>query len=275
MDIVELLKVVVLAAFQGVAEFLPISSSGHLQVLQFLLGTNPESDLFLNVVLHAGTLLAILVFYFWELWKILAKREYGLMLAVIVGTIPAGLVGVAIKKCGMEDAIFGPLWVPAAGFAVTALLLWFAMRGRSGEDGDKGAVEIEKISLRQALLIGAAQAIAITPGISRSGSTIAAGLKFGLKKADCAQFSFLLAIPAIGGAALLESLDAIKEKMVITASQALIWGIGFAVSAVVGYISLKILLRLLRRGDFRWFSLYLLAASMFTFGLWVGSQIHR
>ncbi len=264
MDFIEFIKVGVLAAFQGVAEFLPISSSGHLQVLEFLLKTDPESNLFLGVLLHAGTLLAILVFYFSAIWKILAKQQFRLMLAVIVGSIPAGIVGVAIKKSGIEDAIFGQLWVPATGFAVTALMLFFAMRDRTDDDE---ATAVEKISMKQAIIIGLAQAVAIAPGISRSGSTIAAGLRVKLKKADCAEFSFLLAIPAIGGAMLMETLDLLKSQTPASTSQLAVWGFGFLVSAVVGYFSLKLLLGILKRGKLNYFAWYLVFACLATFGI--------
>lgn len=264
MDFSELIKVVVLAAFQGVAEFLPISSSGHLQVLEFLLKTDPESNLTLGVLLHGGTLLAILVFYFQALWKILANKQFNLMLAVIVGSIPAGIFGVAIKTSGLEDMLFGSLWVPAVGFIVTALLLIFAMKNRGSDDD---ATPIEKISLKQSIIIGLAQAVAITPGISRSGSTIAAGLRVNLKKADCAEFSFLLAIPAIAGAMLLETLKMLKDKEEVASSQLTIWGIGFIVSAVVGYFSLKMLLGILKRGKLDYFAWYLVFASIATFGI--------
>ncbi|MEA4861821.1 MAG: undecaprenyl-diphosphate phosphatase [Victivallaceae bacterium] len=264
MDFIELIKVGILAAFQGVAEFLPISSSGHLQVLGFLLKTDPEKNLFLGVLLHGGTLLAILVFYFHQIWKILAKKQFNLMLAVIVGSIPAGIVGVAIKKSGIEDAIFGSLWVPAIGFAVTALLLFFAMKSKTD---DSEATAVERISLKQAVVIGLAQAVAITPGISRSGSTIAAGLRVKLKKADCAEFSFLLAIPAIAGAILLETLEVLKQRVPVSAAEMGVWAVGFVISAVVGYFSLKLLLGMLKRGKLNYFAWYLVFASIATFGI--------
>lgn len=268
MDLVYLLKVALLAAFQGVAEFLPISSSGHLQVMEYLLGTDPEGNLFLGVLLHGGTLLAVLVFYFRSLWKIVAKWEWKLIMAVIMGTIPAGIVGVLIKKSGVGEAIFSSLLVPAIGFAVTAVMLAFAMKPREGAEAED-AVPIEEITLKQALLIGLAQAVAIVPGISRSGSTIAAGLKAGLKKEDCAQFSFLLAIPAIAGAMLLEMLDFLKNGAAANTGDLIAWGVGFALSAVVGYAALALLVSMLRRGKLRYFAWYLSAAALFTFGLYV------
>lgn len=274
MDWLELFKVGILAVFQGVAEFLPISSSGHLQVLQFLLGFDPESNIFLSVVLHAGTLLAIIVFYFLTLWEILVKRQFKLILAIIIGTIPAGLAGVGIKLSGLDDIIFTSLLVPAIGFLFTAFLLLYALKGRTEEE-ENSALPLAEIPLTKALLIGIAQAVAITPGISRSGSTIAAGLKVNLKKADCARFSFLLAIPAIGGAMVLELKDLFSAPDAITSGDIMVWIFGFIIAAVVGYFSLKLLLGMLQKGKLQYFAWYLLGASIFTFGLWVGSLVCR
>lgn len=274
MDWLELFKVGILAVFQGVAEFLPISSSGHLQVLQFLLGFDPESNIFLSVVLHAGTLLAIVVFYFLTLWEILVKRQFKLILAIIIGTIPAGLAGVGIKLSGLDDIIFTSLLVPAIGFLFTAFLLLYALKGRTEEE-ENSALPLAEIPLTKALLIGIAQAVAITPGISRSGSTIAAGLKVNLKKADCARFSFLLAIPAIGGAMVLELKDLFNAPGDITSGDIMVWLFGFIIAAVVGYFSLKLLLGMLQKGKLQYFAWYLLGASIFTFGLWVGSLVCR
>ena len=274
MDWLELFKVGILAVFQGVAEFLPISSSGHLQVLQFLLGFDPESNIFLSVVLHAGTLLAIVVFYFLTLWEILVKRQFKLILAIIIGTIPAGLAGVGIKLSGLDDIIFTSLLVPAIGFLFTAFLLLYALKGRTEEE-ENSALPLAEIPLTKALLIGIAQAVAITPGISRSGSTSAAGLKVNLKKADCARFSFLLAIPAIGGAMVLELKDLFSAPGDITSGDIMVWLFGFIIAAVVGYFSLKLLLGMLQKGKLQYFAWYLLGASIFTFGLWVGSLVCR
>ena len=274
MDWLELFKVGILAVFQGVAEFLPIRSSGHLQVLKFRLCFDPESNIFLSVVLHAGTLLAIVVFYFLTLWEILVKRQFKLILAIIIGTIPAGLAGVGIKLSGLDDIIFTSLLVPAIGFLFTAFLLLYALKGRTEEE-ENSALPLAEIPLTKALLIGIAQAVAITPGISRSGSTIAAGLKVNLKKADCARFSFLLAIPAIGGAMVLELKDLFSAPGDITSGDIMVWLFGFIIAAVVGYFSLKLLLGMLQKGKLQYFAWYLLGASIFTFGLWVGSLVCR
>lgn len=252
------LLVFLLAAVQGVAEFLPISSSGHLAVLGTLCGFDPEANMALGIVLHAGTLAAILVFYFRELLKFFKPERFHLMLMLILGSIPAGAVGVLLKSGGWAEAVFNNLLVAGCGFLATGAMLQYSESRRNKEAAFDAGVAIEKIGWKQALLIGAAQAVAILPGVSRSGSTISAGLFAGLRRTNCAEFSFLLAIPAIGGAALLELLDLIK------AEQAEIGGIpggalvfGFAVSAAVGYISLQLLVKMLNRGKLSLFSGYL------------------
>ena len=274
MDWVEFVKVGILAVFQGVAEFLPISSSGHLQVLGTLLHIEAEENLVLTIILHAGSLLAILAVYFKLIWDIIAKREFRLILALIIGTLPLVAVGLGLKATGLDEKIFESLWIPAIGFAITAALLMWAMKTRSEEEEAK-AIPLEKIPFSKALLIGIVQGIAITPGISRSGSTISAAMKANLKLADCAKFSFLLAIPAIAGAILLEIIKLFKQPENVSNSMLLLWVFGFVVSAVVSYVSLKLLLGMLQRGKLKYFGWYLVGASCFTFGLWVGTTYYK
>ncbi len=261
----EYVKVVLLAAAQGVAEFLPISSSGHLLVLGDWFGFDAESNLTLNVVLHAGTLLAILVFYFRRLWSILvdpARRR--LIELVVVGTIPAAVVGLTLKKMNWEQLLFCSPWVAAGGFLVTAVVLgWVFGLKRRDESEPATAVSSERMSFKNAWLIGCAQAVAITPGISRSGSTISIGVKLGVRKADAAEFSFLLAIPAIGGAALLEGVDMLKSGALarMSGAEIVMLGVGFIISAGVGYASLAGLMAMLRKGRLGIFAYYLYGAA--------------
>ncbi|MBE6368660.1 MAG: undecaprenyl-diphosphate phosphatase [Lentisphaerae bacterium] len=266
---VELWKVVVLAIMQGIAEFLPISSSGHLLVLGSWFGFDPESNMTLNVVLHAGTLLAILIYYFKKLLSILLeKKRRRLIGLVIIGSIPAAAVGITLKVLKLDALIFSSPWVAAAGFLITAFLLIkvFNWPWRSSKSSDEGMV-LEDMSIRQALLIGCAQAVAVTPGISRSGSTIAAAVWNKLRKADAAEFSFLLAIPAIGGAALLELRDLIGSSPADISGWLNGYLIGFIVSAAVGYAALAGLIAMLRRGKLGWFSCYLFLASAVVFAV--------
>ena len=256
-------EVCILAVAQGIAEFLPISSSGHLLVLGNWFGFDAESNMTLNVVLHGGTLLAIVIFYFKKLWSILVdparRRLIGL---VIAGSVPAAAVGISLKVCHIEEMIFSSPYIASVGFAVTGFML-LKVFAKHNADSDS-AIAAEKMTYTQALFIGCAQAVAITPGISRSGSTISCGVMSGLRKADAAEFSFLLAIPAIGGAALLEMLDIIKAPENMTANEGMLLASGFAVSAVVGYFSLAGLIALLKRGRLDCFAYYLFFAALIT-----------
>lgn len=202
-----LVTVLILAALQGVTEFLPISSSGHLVIAAALLaphGDPRELEIVdLNIVLHAGTLGSIFVFYGWRLWQLIAedRRAIGLL---VVGSLPAAAIGIPLKLFA-AGVLEQPLLAGVGLLATGGVLLW-AGRLSPGER------DYRELSFLEALGIGAAQGIAILPGVSRSGSTISAGLGLGLSPQSAATFSFLLAVPAIGGACLLELKDLIKDR---------------------------------------------------------------
>ncbi|QSH41850.1 undecaprenyl-diphosphate phosphatase [Lentisphaerota bacterium ZTH] len=250
-----LFKVLILAVVQGIAEFLPISSSGHLTVLSKLFGFDPDCSLLLTVILHAGTLAAIIIFYFKELIKLLHPQNYRMVGLLLLATVPVGITGVAISKLGFEETVFNNLFVPGVGFIITATLLRWGLHSR---ESDEECLPMEKMSVRTCIYIGLAQAFAILPGVSRSGSTISAALRSGIKKADAARFSFLMAIPAIGGAVgykLLSALTKPKTQLGSVSTHELL--LGFLVSAVVGYFALWLLLDMLKKGKLQAFSWYL------------------
>jgi undecaprenyl-diphosphatase len=200
-----MLDIVILAVVQGLTEFLPVSSSGHLVLLQNLLGKH-EGDLFLDVVLHTGTLGSVLVAYRQDVLRLLRldgpARAYVLSLAV--GTVPAVLVGLLLKDL-VEAAFASPIYVGVGLLATGVILL--STRAASAPRAPTGPWEPRPVPLGRALLIGSAQALAICPGISRSGSTIAASLWLGLARAEAARFSFLLSVPAIAGALVLHLIE--------------------------------------------------------------------
>ncbi len=250
-----LIKVIFLAILQGITEFLPISSSGHLAVCQNILGIEDDSSLLLAVILHAGTLLAILVYYFKTLLSLLEKRNHKVILLIIIGTIPAGILGILIKKAGIEDKIFTNMLFPGFGLLITASLLKWGMSKKT-----EGTKEIRDLSIIQAFAVGLFQAFAIFPGISRSGSTIIGSISQKLTRSSAATFSFLLAIPAIGGAAFIEILSYFKNPHSVGGQfplHTLI--IGFIISAVVGYFALLILLRSLKKGSLNVYAYYCFA----------------
>jgi len=253
--VTEFLEVLVLAIVQGIGEFLPISSSGHVVVgLEAFAryGREIPDRLTVNIVLHLGTLLAILVFYRCRIAELIARdrRVIGL---IVVGSIPAGLVGVLIKKaacCAWLEAALENALLAGFMFPLTALGLLWAARHADGQTDCRG------LSYRGALVIGLFQALAILPGISRSGATIVAGLGLGLRRDEAAAFAFLLAIPAIAGAGLLEIVDLLRNGAPATPPVTL--AIGALVSFVVGLAALWWLVRWLERGRLHRFAWYLI-----------------
>ena len=259
---------ILLAILQGIAEFLPISSSGHLVVAAHLFGTNFDITE-LSIVLHAGTLLSILVFYRREIVA-LVSTHMRLIPLLILGTIPAAVVGLVIKKkfpALTNDALLAGFMFVVTGFLLLALAKLTEMENEATDDSGKNQdesnnksaaakkIDYSEITWKQALIIGLFQAVAILPGISRSGSTIVAGCLVGLNRQSAATFSFLLAIPAILGATLLEVLD-IVEKGSSTSVWLLV--IGFALAFVVGLASLLLLVRWLEKGKLHLFAYYVI-----------------
>ncbi len=265
MDIENLFEIIFMAVFQGVAEFLPISSSGHLAVIAKIIGYSPDEIVTTGIVLHAGTLVSILVFYSRSLLKLFTNKDFKTILMIIIGTIPAGIVGITYKITGIDDFLFTCVLVSGIGFLITATLLQFSLKNK-----DENTTPLEKMTWKQALIIGIAQGIAVLPGISRSGSTISAALKVGINKMDCAKFSFYLAIPVIAGATFLELLSEFNDKKFSAGSlfspELLI---GFVLSAVIGWISLKLLVTMLDKGKLEYFSwyLYIVGTAVTTWGI--------
>lgn len=241
-----------LAVVQGVAEFLPISSSGHLIVLgNWLSWMRGSSDAHpdlndVNIVLHLGTLGSILAFYWQRVLKLLTDDRRVIWL-MFIGTLPAVFVGLPLKLL-FEHLLESPL-VAGLLFPVTGLVLLATLRLPTGE------IDYRKMSWRDALFIGCCQAVAILPGLSRSGSTIAAGLYRGLNRASAATFSFLLAIPAILGAGVLEGIDLLKDGKPISVPVNHLL-IGAAVSFVVGLGAIWLLNRWLQSGKLAIFAWY-------------------
>lgn len=257
-----LVQIIILAIIQGIAEFLPISSSGHLALLGNLLKIDPEANLTLGILLHAGSLLAICVFYYRTLLGFLHKNQRHLALMVFVGTLPAAAVGLTLKLTGVAETMFDfPLLIGLC-FLITATLLRMTEKEKLivKPSPDAPPTTLQEITSRQALVVGFAQAFAILPGISRSGSTIAAGILSGINREAAGNFSFLLALPVIGGAVLLELLETLRAAQtaeVTQSSDGLQLFIGFAVSALVSFGALSLLMKLIRKGKLAWFSWYL------------------
>ena len=250
------LEILVLAVVQGISEFLPISSSGHLAVAMALFDEfgprmahrmTDQQRLTVNIVLHVGTLLAIIVFYRRRIRQLLGQ-DLRVLWMLVVGTLPAAFAGLVLKR-NFEDLLTDPL-LAGLMLPVTGLMLLWTARRQTGQ------TTCRELRYGQALLIGVFQAFAILPGISRSGATIVAGLGCGLRRDEAAAFSFLLAIPAIGGAGLLETIDLLGRPAESTPLAAL--ALGALASFAVGLVSLWWLVRWIRQGRLHYFACWVI-----------------
>lgn len=261
-------KSVILGTVQGLTEFLPVSSSGHLTLLQEILDYKGGSMMFVNVMLHLGTLFAV-VAVFWRDILALFKKPFKTLLMLIVATIPAGIVGLLFND--KIEALFSPeengawlCWL-AVFFAATALMLLvteFAAKRRKTHF---------PLGWRHAVPMGLMQAVALFPGISRSGSTIAAGVVSGAKTEDVAKFSFLMSIPVILGSVAVELKGVIfpEEGAALALGSAEIIGTVFGVvfAALAGFFAIKVMLKVIGKANYKWFSLYLVLLSLTCFWL--------
>ncbi len=254
-DFATFLDVTVLSVLQGVAEFLPISSSGHLVIGQHFLGVN-EPGMRLDIMLHLGTLVSICAFYWRTIWRIIAKFEWEYMLKVVLSAVPAVVVYVLFKD-SIEGIFENAKMVGALLMFTGAVIMGtrFLPRG----NGDVGWLK--------ALLMGCGQAIALLPGVSRSGMTLAAARGGKVDPEKAAEFSFLMSAPLIAGAAFLEVLKAFRGTGAATSGNEIGWLVtiyGAVVAAVVGYYSLKLLVKALKGRWFWLFGPYCLAAGLLT-----------
>lgn len=256
----EPLQALILGIVQGLTEWLPVSSSGHLVIMQDLLGLDPSENLVFDLVLHMGTLLAVVVYFRMELWRIVRailvwKPKEGedisrlRMLAafLIIGTIPAGLAGVLFKE-EIENAF--TIQLVGVALLVNAAILFTAWR-----IGSRGARK--DANLLDAVVIGLFQVVSIVPGISRSGSTISAGMLRGLEKEAAAVFAFLLSVPVLVGAFAYGAVVLPRyDATLLTAA------IGFATAFGVGLASIRYLLKAVRSGKLWIFSIYCLVVGV-------------
>ena len=256
-DSAETLDVLLLAVVQGLAEFLPVSSSGHLVLGRSLLELE-EAGLAFDLALHAGTLVAVLAAYWRDvlgLLRDLVAGRWRLLVWLAVASLPAGLLGILGRPLFEEASTSAR--AAGSGLLLTALLLTLGQvaSGRRSQEADASEAAAEGVPpLWTALVIGGAQALALWPGVSRSGSTIAVGLLLGLRGVEAARLSFLMSLIAVGGATLLDLPDALESGFgPVTAAQV---GWGALVAAVVGLLSLRLLLLFLRRLRLAPFALY-------------------
>ncbi|HFE53457.1 MAG TPA: undecaprenyl-diphosphate phosphatase [Bacteroidetes bacterium] len=257
-----------LGVLQGVTEFLPISSSGHLVLGKALLGVHTQGVAF-EVFVHFGTFLAVVTVFWSDVYQMLLAagralvrplpghwsklykqdRFFRLLVLILVGSIPAGVVGILFED-SIENAFSSPLFVSFMLIVTGVILL--GTRWVHGQDREFGAV--------RGFLIGVAQSLAILPGISRSGSTIATGMYLNVERSEAARFSFLLALPAIFGAAVLKSVELARTG--ISHHEELVLAVGAVTAYVAGVVALKWLLGVIRRGRLDRFAYYCFAVGV-------------
>jgi len=263
-----------LGFLQGVTEFLPVSSSGHLALFQHLFGMS-EPNLFFDISVHVGTLLSVILFYRRELYNMIIDVLAGAVeliqgnrwsdvtfknpqikffILILVASIPTGLAGIYLKD--FFEELFGSLLAVGFGFWITTIFVWLTQLSQ------KHAKQLDQMNPFHALVIGTFQGISIAPGISRAGSTIASALFCGIDRTLAARFSFIMSIPAILAAMLLELRHVAKVAEPIPPLGPII--VGTVIAAVVGYLAIKFLIRVLTHGNFYRFAYYTLFMGAFT-----------
>ena len=256
---------VILGIVQGLTEFLPVSSSGHLVLGQLFFGYE-HSQLIFDISVHMGTLLAVVLVYFRDLAamasafirflptlfrggpvreQIRSDRDLAMGLVILLGSIPTAMIGLALKK--IEHILFSSSLVVSLALLVTGTVLWLS-RHYYHTDADRNS----RVSAGKALAVGLVQGLAVIPGISRSGSTIAAGMFLGLDRATAARFSFLLSVPAVAGAELI----GIKDMLETGAHLDMVTFWATLAAFISGTAALKVLIRLVHAGRFHLFAPY-------------------
>lgn len=257
------LKAIILGIIQGVAEFLPISSSAHLILFPYLFGWE-ESGLAFDIALHFGTMMAVLAIFFKDWWNLFIgaikdikdkkKSTNGRMFwYLIIATVPAALTGLLLDDV-IENIIRNKIWIIALALAIMGVLIYIGDKWASKHY--KKETKFEDISLKQALIVGIFQAFAVIPGFSRSGTTILAGRLQGISKEAITKFTFLLSVPVICGATILKIGDLAFTKEVI---------VGIISSFAMGVISIKFLLSYIKKHDFSIFAFYRVIFALIVF----------
>ncbi len=273
-----LINSILMGLIQGVTEFLPVSSSGHLAIFQIMFGMDTDTGLLFDVLLHVGTMAAVIVAFYRDIWILLRElfnmigdlcynfitffarfRDYGrkyrkiidssfrkFVLLIIVSTIPTAIIGYLLRNIVAFASTI--LLVPGCCLLITAGILLLGDLAKRGRKGPGSA------TYTNALVIGICQGFATFPGISRSGMTITACILCGFKRDFAVKYSFILSVPAVLGAMIVELRDA--TTAVIPVSQVLIYIVGMIIAAAVGYVCIKLMLVIVRSRKFKYFSIY-------------------
>ena len=268
------LEAIVLGLVQGLTEFLPVSSSGHLEIGRTLLGVEATQDMVFDVVVHAATVLSTIVVFRKEIWKLLkgffrfkANDEMDYVLKIAVSMIPVFIVGVFFKDQLTSFFKDGGIMLVGGALILTAILLFFSdlvSRTKLKDKLNKQTPACNGISWWQAFVVGIGQAIAVLPGLSRSGTTISTGLICGVKREVIAQFSFLMVLVPILGEAFLEIVGGDIAGSTIGAGPL---ALGFISAFISGLFACKVMIALVKRARMSWFALYCLIVAILIFVL--------
>ena len=247
-----ILQAIILGIIQGLTEFLPISSSGHLLLFEGIFGIQNNS-MFFNVLLHFASLLAVVIIFWKDIVDLFKHPFSERVKTFIIATIPTIIIALIIEK-NFEDFIFTQFL--GFCFLISAIVIFITFLLRK-----KTKNQVFSVNRKQGFIIGIVQGIAVLPGISRSGSTICAALLQGVEREESAKFSFLLSIPVILGAMLFETVDGIKSGFGNINALACI--LGFIFSFLVALFTIKFMMKIVKNGNWVWFSLYLFLLSIF------------
>ncbi len=255
-------EALVLGLLQGLTEYLPVSSSGHLAIGSAIFGINGEDNLAFTIMVHVATVLSTLVVLWKEidwilkgLFKFKMNEETKYFINIVISMIPVGIVGVFFKDT-VEEIFGSGLLIVGCMLIVTAVLLTFSYFAKPRQR--------DNISPWHAFVIGLSQALAVLPGLSRSGTTIATGLLLGNKKEKMAQFSFLMVIPPILGEALLDALKAMKGEEAFGGIDALPLAVGFVAAFLTGCLACKWMINIVKKGKLVYFGIYCAIAGAVT-----------
>jgi undecaprenyl-diphosphatase len=251
-------EALILGIIQGFTEFLPVSSSGHLELGKYLFGINPESNFYFSIAVHGATVLSTIAVLWKEIldlvrgvFKFKMNEETVYVLKLIVSMIPVGIAGFFLKDI-VENFFTGNMIALGVQFLITAVLLIMTLFIRPKE---------RPITYVDSFIIGIAQAIAILPSISRSGATIATGMMIGNKKSELAKFSFLMVLAPVIGANIVE----IKSGGFVTEGTSMfVISIGFLAAFISGYIACKWMIELVKKGNLLWFGIYCILVGIFS-----------
>ena len=260
-----LFEIIVLGFIQGIAEFLPISSSAHLIIFRDIFGIgagiSANMELTFDIALHFGTLLAIGVFFFWDFIHMIQKGftkgvkddEGKILWYLVAATIPAAIVGVLFESA-IENIIRSNYVVIALALAIMGVIIYLA------DKYSKQVKAVKDMTLKDAIIIGCSQVFALIPGFSRSGTTIAAGRVLGLERESAAKFSFFLSAPVVLGAVVLQLITDSAWEVIL--SNLSVFIIGILVSFIVGLLCIKYLLKYLQKHNFKIFMIYRVALAV-------------